>query len=88
MKKALKFDEDLGDFMPFFCNSCNTNINNNIIVKVGINFYKSPLCVRCNESRGIKIHNKEEQVQETRLTEPIKAVKTIEPKKREKNNNF
>jgi hypothetical protein len=70
--------------MPFFCNSCNTNINNNIIVKVGINFYKSPLCVRCNESRGLKIHNKEEQVQETRLTEPIKAVETIEPKRRKR----
>ncbi len=84
MKKVLKFDEDLGDFMPFFCSGCNTNISNNVIVKVGINFYKSPLCISCNESRGIKIHNKEEQVKETRFNESVNAVEIIEPQRKKR----
>lgn len=60
MQKVLKFDDDLGDFIPYFCNSCNDNVNTSIIIKVGIHLYKSPLCFACNQIRGITIVNREE----------------------------
>lgn len=80
MKQALKFDEDLGDFMPFFCSGCNKMIGNNIIVKVGINYYKSPLCVDCNEARGIRVEGSEEKVKEIRFNDALKTLLTTEPK--------
>ena len=90
MKQVLKFDENLGDFMPFFCSVCNKMIGNNIIVKVGINYYKSPLCVDCNEARGVRVEgrrreskrNKVERCFETRLNDALKTLLTTEPEPR------
>ena len=44
-------------------------IGNNIIVKVGINYYKSPLCIDCNKTRKIKVEESEEKAKETRFND-------------------